>query len=63
MKMFCQALFDLLFGFVISWGKKIDKNAALKMLLKLAPVVSFINILEAAFGPIFLHQKKYKAKL
>jgi hypothetical protein len=54
--MFCQAFFYLL---VICdfLGKENGQNAALKMLLKLAPAISFINILQAAFGPIFLRQK------
>jgi len=38
------------------------KEGAHKMLVKLTPVVIFINILWANFAPIFLRQKNYKAK-
>jgi len=33
-----------------------------KMLIKLTPVVNFINVLRAAFSQIFLHQKITKLK-
>jgi len=37
--------------------KDIGSKVAHKMLVKLTIVVNFINILLAAFAPIFLHQK------
>jgi len=36
---------------------KIWQKVACKMLMKLKPVVNFINILQAAFAPISLCQK------
>jgi len=33
------------------------KTGACKILMKLTPVVNFINILQAAFAPIFFFQK------
>jgi len=40
--------------------KSAGAKAALKKIMKLVPVVKFINILRAAFAPIFFHQKIIK---
>jgi len=56
-KVFGTALRCLQFGFVIFWEKDVGAKAACKMLVKLTPVVNFINILCAHFVTIFWCQK------
>jgi len=45
------------FGLVIFLQNDICAKAACKLLVKLTPGVNFITILQAAFAPLFLHQK------
>jgi len=50
--MFFTAFLFLHFSFMIFWRK----NIGAKILMKLTPVVNFINILHADFAPIFCIQ-------
>jgi len=45
---------------LVGFGRKLERKMRAKMLMKLTPVVNFINILQAAFAPILLHQKNTK---
>jgi len=53
---FSEAFLHLQFVFLFL-SKNILEKAARKMLVKLTPVVNFINILQAAFALIFFCQK------
>jgi len=62
---FVQKCFAKLFSSYILalnffWRKNLCTKVVLKMLMKLTPVVNFINFLWAAFAPIFFWQKNTK---
>jgi len=52
-EVFCTAFLLIQFGFVIFWQKNVGAKAVCKMLVKLTTGVNFINILRAAFAPVY----------
>jgi len=54
---FCAAFLLLQFGLVFFWQNSIGAKAASRLLMKLTPVVNFINILGAPFFTMFFQRK------